>query len=76
MASTLDRGFKAWSERTAQALRRELGLAGDAPLQPDLLASHLGIILWTPHDVPGLPEDAFNQLMHEDPWGWSAVSLQ
>lgn len=76
MASTFDRGFKAWAERTSLAIRRELRLASDAPLQPSILASHLGITLWTPHDVPGLPEEILNQLIDEDPWGWSAVSLQ
>ncbi|HEY6329639.1 MAG TPA: hypothetical protein VI756_09880, partial [Blastocatellia bacterium] len=76
MATTLERGFKAWSERTAKAMRRELGLAPHDPLPPERLAEYLGVVLWTPRDVPGLPRDVIDQLLERDPWGWSAVSVQ
>ncbi len=73
--STFDRGFKAWAERTALAFRRELKLAAFDPLEPELLAAHLGITLWTPRDIPWLPADVLEQLIETDPWGWSGVSL-
>jgi hypothetical protein len=44
---TLDRGFKAWAERTATAIRAELGLSTTAPLPPARLAEHLDVVLWT-----------------------------
>ena len=72
---TLDRGFKAWAERTATAVRGELGLSALAPLQPALLAEHLDIVLWTCADVPGITPDILEQLAVKDPWGWSAVTV-
>jgi hypothetical protein len=72
---TLDRGFKAWAERTATAIRGELGLAANAPLLPARLAEHLDVALWTCRDVPGITTDIVQQLTIKDPWGWSAVTV-
>ena len=72
---TLDRGFKAWAERTATAIRGELGLSKTAPLSPARLAEHLDVRLWTCTDVPGVTTDILEQLTVKDPWGWSAVTL-
>jgi Zn-dependent peptidase ImmA (M78 family) len=73
--ATFERGFKSWAERTSLAVRRELGLAADAPLPPEDLAAHLDVTLWTPSDVSGLTEEIADQLSSADPWGWSAVSF-
>lgn len=73
--TTLDRGFKSWAERTCLALRREMGLEPHEPLDPLHLATCLEIAVWTPRQVPNLPAEVINQLLHGDPWGWSAVSL-
>lgn len=73
---TLERGFKAWAERTSLALRRELKLSADDPLSPWNLAEYLGIRLMTPHDVPDIAPDVLDQLLEADPWGWSGVGLQ
>jgi hypothetical protein len=72
---SFDRGFKSWAEHTSLVLRRELELAQHDPLEPAELARYLEVDLWTPHDVPGLPRDVLDQLLEQDPWGWSAVSL-
>lgn len=72
---TLDRGFKAWAERTATAIRKELGLEITAPLPPRQLANHLGVTLWTCRDVPGMTQADIRQLTERDPWGWSAVTV-
>lgn len=72
---SFDRGFKSWAERTSLTLRQELELAHYDPLDPAALARYLDVDLWTPHDVPDLPKDVFNQLLQRDPWGWSAVSV-
>lgn len=69
-----DRGFKTWAERTALALRRELGLQAHDPMIPDQLAIYLGVRLITPDGVPGLASDVRDQLLVHDPDGWSAVS--
>lgn len=72
---TLDRGFKAWAERTATSIRAELGLSAVAPLQPAHLAEHLEVVLWTCAEVPGITPDILQQLAVNDPWGWSAVTV-
>jgi hypothetical protein len=73
--STLERGFKSWAERLGTGIRRDLGLPPDAPLPMTRLADYLGITLWTPRDVPGLPREVLHQLLDGDPGGWSAVTL-
>ncbi len=75
MKGTLERGFKSWAERTATALRGDLGLGPDDLLKPSALAIYLEAVLWTPHDVPDLPADVLDQLTRIDPGGWSAVSV-
>src|SRR4051812_801083 len=73
--ATLERGFKAWAERTASALRRELGLSLLEPLDPRRLANHLDVRLLRPDQVKGLPTQIVHQLLEVDPWGWSATTL-
>lgn len=73
---TLERGFKAWAERTSLTFRRELGISVDEPLSPTQFADYLDIELWTPHQVPGMTQELISQLLENDPWGWSATSLQ
>lgn len=73
---TLERGFKAWAERTSAAFRQELGVPPDGALPPRRLAEYLGIGLITPREVPGITTDVLEQLLEHDPWGWSGVGLQ
>ena len=72
----LERGFKSWAERTATNFREEVGLNSGEPLNPKGIASYLGISLWTPKEVPDIPEEVVVQLLEKDPWSWSGVSLQ
>jgi hypothetical protein len=73
--SLLRRGFRTWCENAAHGYRRELGLEPFAALDPRLLASNLGVKIWTPHDIPGLPPAALCQLTKTDPSSWSAVTI-
>ena len=73
---TLERGFKAWAERTSLAIRRELGTTADDALCPFKLSEYLDVELWTPSQVPGITQDILTQLLNNDPWGWSATSFQ
>jgi Zn-dependent peptidase ImmA (M78 family) len=73
---TLERGFKAWAERTSLTFRKELDITADEPLLPNLLADYLGVTLWTPYNVPGMTKEILDQLLEYDPWGWSGASLQ
>jgi hypothetical protein len=70
----LDRGFKTWAENVALYIRRDLGLPPHAPLSAHELAKHLDVVLWTPNDVPNIPESVVEQLLIHDPDGWSAVT--
>ena len=69
------RGFKAWCERVSDQYRRALGVPLQAPLDPTILARHLGAVVWTPADVPGLSDKCLKQLTLEDRDSWSAVTL-
>jgi Zn-dependent peptidase ImmA (M78 family) len=73
-----ERGFKAWCERYSVDKRKALGLAVHDPLDARALASHLGVRVWTPDDVPGLSTEAIGVLLRNDgvtPSDWSAVTL-
>jgi hypothetical protein len=74
--ATLERGFKAWAERTAATIRGELGLSANAPLDPLGLAAHLDVTLLQPDQIEGMPADICEQLLERDPWGWSATTLE
>jgi Zn-dependent peptidase ImmA (M78 family) len=52
-----------------------LKLRPSDPLDPSRLASHLGIRIWSPHDIPGLDENCLRILLKEDPDSWSAFTL-
>ncbi|TAN15153.1 MAG: hypothetical protein EPN45_03260, partial [Rhizobiaceae bacterium] len=73
--ATLRRGFKTWCENAAVSYRRDLGLARGAPLDPLLLARHLGILVWSPDEVPGLKQDIIDHLTVDDPDSWDAVTI-
>lgn len=73
--ATLERGFKSWCERSALAIRAELSIEAHGTLKARDLAEHLGVELFTPESIPGLPADVHEQLTQRDPQGWSAVSF-
>jgi hypothetical protein len=75
MTSTLERGFKAWAERTGASLRSELGLTQFEAMNPHRLAAYLQVKLITPREVPGMTDKLLHQLLTEDPWGWSALTI-
>lgn len=71
-----ERGFKSWAERTSLSFRADLGLLSHAPLPPRRLADYLGVRLLTPRDIPGLSQKVLDQLLRNDPFGWSAVGVR
>ena len=74
--TTLERGFKAWSERTSNLIRKELDTVQDAALDLSKLADYLGIKIWTPNDVPGIEKNDLQELL-ENSWNeWYGVGLQ
>ena len=70
------RGFKSACEKIAAAHRKKLKLRLDEPLEPEELASHLGVVVWRPNEVPELSEETLNQLLRRDKDSWSAVTLR
>ena len=73
-----ERGFKTWCENYSMQTRAAVGLAPSARLDTRALASHLGVRVWTPHDVLGLSQEALDILLRNDgvtPSCWSAVTL-
>ncbi len=73
--STLERGFKAWAERTALTIRRDMGLKPTERLDPQVLADHLGVVLLDASQIEGLTNADRTQLFETDPYGWSAATL-
>lgn len=69
-------GFKIWAENSALGIRRRLGLKPIDPLDMRDLATHLGVRVIKPEDVPGLEEAVLNRLLKEDPSSWSAVTIR
>jgi Zn-dependent peptidase ImmA (M78 family) len=69
------RGFKTWCENVAVLQRKALGLRPSDPLTPILLATHLGVEVWNPEDIPGIEPECLRILLKEDPDSWSAVTL-
>lgn len=69
------RGFKTWCENVAYGFRRDLGVDKFGPLSPDALAAKLGIVVWTPDEIPGLDRKSRDQLLIRDESSWSAVTL-
>jgi Zn-dependent peptidase ImmA (M78 family) len=73
-----ERGFKAWCEKYSVETRKAIGLAPHSPLDTLKFAGHLGVRIWTPHDVPGLSDETLAVLLRNDgktPSCWSAVTL-
>lgn len=71
----LRRGFKSWCEKASAGYRRDLRLARHSPLDPRVLATHLGVEVIFPDQIPGLDAEALHHLIHVDPDSWSAVTL-
>jgi Zn-dependent peptidase ImmA (M78 family) len=70
-----ERGFKSWSEKVSAGIRAELGLEGTVPLAAEELAEQMGVQLWTPNDVVGLPPPMLALLLGREAENWSATTI-
>lgn len=68
-------GFKQDAERITLQYRQLLKLESHAPLPAKLLAKYVGVDLKTPSDIPGLREDALQDLYGEGSDSWSGITL-
>jgi hypothetical protein len=73
--TTFKRGFKTWAERLSAEVRKDMGREPEDPIDPLQLAALLEIQVITPRNLD-LPQEVLIQLLENDPWGWSAVSLE
>lgn len=65
-----------WVEKKGQELRNLLNLSPTDVLDPIQLAHHMGVLIFSPQDIPGLPENVINQLLIQDVDGWSAGCIK
>jgi Zn-dependent peptidase ImmA (M78 family) len=72
----LRRGFKTWCENAARGYRRELRLEPIEPLDPRLLARHLGITVWTPVDISEFSSRDIYHLTVTARESWSAATIR
>lgn len=75
MSENFRRGFKTWCEDVSLRLRSEINLRSEEPLNPYILAGHLGIKIWQVNEVPGLSKRCLKVLLEDDPDSWSAMTL-
>ena len=71
----LSRGFAASAERTAETLRRELGLQAHDPLCAFRLCEHLQVKVFVSDHVLGLCPESAQALNHPGRSEWSAVTI-
>lgn len=69
------KGFKAWCERTAGQYRKSFEIEETAPLCAWNLAAHLGVVVKTPKQIPGLSPDDLDILLGEEDSSWSAATI-
>lgn len=70
------RGFKSWCETVAIKYRQDFDLNPEDRLPPRLLSEKLGVLVWTPEDIPELPQGDLAQLTTHDSSSWSACTLR
>jgi Zn-dependent peptidase ImmA (M78 family) len=69
------RGFKTSSEETSQKIRRKLGLASTAPVDPSAVARLLGIPILVAHELEDLPGEVLQRLKGKHSDAWSALTV-
>ena len=71
----LRRGFKSEANELAREMRRELRVELDAPLDPWLLAEHLGVPVLTLSGFASEVPEHVNHLLRGEPGAFSAVTV-
>jgi Zn-dependent peptidase ImmA (M78 family) len=69
------RGFKTSSEETSLKIRRRLGLASTAPIEPRAVAQLLGIPILAANELRDLPQAVLHRLKREHSDAWSALTV-
>jgi len=69
------RGFKTSSEETALKIRRKLGLAPNAPVDPAAIAKLLAIPIVVPAELSEMTDGVRDRLTQEHSEAWSAITV-
>lgn len=70
------RGFKSQCERRSVEFRKQLGLTPTDRMSADRLADHLGVTVWSVHDVVRLNSEDRATLCEEVDESWSALTMR
>ncbi len=70
------RGFKTQAEQISETLRKNQSLTVLNKFEPKLFLQSLGVVVWTPVEVPGLEARHLEQLTVKDPDSWSGVAIR
>jgi Zn-dependent peptidase ImmA (M78 family) len=57
-------------------LRAEIGLSVHDRIDPRQFLQHLGLIIWSPADIPGISPVCIAQLAEGDTYDWSGVTVR
>jgi len=71
----MQRGFKSRCENISARYRKNFGLHIEDPFPYRKLAESMGILIWTPADVPGLSPKHLKVLTESKSSEWSAVTI-
>ena len=69
------RGFKTWAEEVALRVRRKLKLPAISPLDPLQLAELLSVLVVSPDELRGMPQDCMQRLVRDHSENWSAITV-
>lgn len=69
-------GFKSQCERRSVEFRRQIGLGQTDPLSADQLATHLGVTVWSVHDIAELGGQDITVLADEADDSWAALTMR
>lgn len=70
------RGFKTQAEQISETLRKSQNLTVLDKFEPKPFLQSLGVVVWTPAEVPGLEVSHLEQLTVKDPDSWSGVAIR
>ncbi|MDA4848618.1 ImmA/IrrE family metallo-endopeptidase [Hoeflea poritis] len=70
------RGFKSQAEKLALKQRADIGLSANDALDPRHFLRSIGIIVWTPTDIPNVDTEHLRQLTVVDPDSWSGITIR
>lgn len=69
-------GFKSQCERRSVEFRKQLGLEQTDPLSAGKLARHLGVTVWSVHDIAELDGHDLSVLTDEADDSWAALTMR